>query len=246
MQKPTSVLLYLRPTRLIYVRETGPYERTIPASLGTAYHVVGRQRALCTDRARLWAGARQSRGRWRPSIAATTPASKISPEFEDRAIRDLGITTLPGGAYACRRLSGSYDRMHSVVANVYSEFQALPGLGFDGNRPVVSIYVDNPNRYAENELRADICVPVMVVGDIGTSNGSGCRLMRTTRPAKKFRAGRLSRQGQSQHVDYPPREGSMAGIDTERTFIPVRIAILTMSDTRTAAEDKSGDLLERS
>ena len=36
----------------------------------------------------------------------------------------------------------------------------------------------------------------------------------------------------------------MAGIDAARTFIPVSIAILTVSDTRTAAEDKSGDLLE--
>jgi len=35
----------------------------------------------------------------------------------------------------------------------------------------------------------------------------------------------------------------MAGIDAERAFIPVRIAILTMSDTRTTQEDKSGDLL---
>ena len=35
--------------------------------------------------------------------------------------------------------------------------------------PVVSIYIDNPNRFAENELRADICVPVMVVGDIERS-----------------------------------------------------------------------------
>ncbi|WP_045835070.1 molybdenum cofactor biosynthesis protein B [Hyphomicrobium sp. 99] len=37
----------------------------------------------------------------------------------------------------------------------------------------------------------------------------------------------------------------MAGIDPERTFVPVRIAILTMSDSRTIAEDTSGDYLER-
>jgi molybdenum cofactor biosynthesis protein B len=36
----------------------------------------------------------------------------------------------------------------------------------------------------------------------------------------------------------------MAGIDAELAFIPVRIAVLTMSDTRTTEEDKSGDLLE--
>lgn len=35
----------------------------------------------------------------------------------------------------------------------------------------------------------------------------------------------------------------MAVIDTNRTFIPVRIAVLTMSDTRSESEDKSGGLL---
>jgi molybdopterin adenylyltransferase len=36
----------------------------------------------------------------------------------------------------------------------------------------------------------------------------------------------------------------MPGIDESRTFVPVRIAIMTVSDTRTAADDKSGDTLE--
>ena len=35
----------------------------------------------------------------------------------------------------------------------------------------------------------------------------------------------------------------MAGIDEQLAFVPVRIALLTMSDTRTVAEDKSGNLL---
>ncbi len=32
-------------------------------------------------------------------------------------------------------------------------------------------------------------------------------------------------------------------IDTTRTFLPVRIAVLTVSDTRSLAEDRSGDTL---
>lgn len=36
----------------------------------------------------------------------------------------------------------------------------------------------------------------------------------------------------------------MAGIDETRTFAPVRIAILTVSDSRTLADDKSGDTLQ--
>ncbi len=35
----------------------------------------------------------------------------------------------------------------------------------------------------------------------------------------------------------------MAGIDESREFIPLRIAVLTISDTRTEADDKSGALL---
>lgn len=35
----------------------------------------------------------------------------------------------------------------------------------------------------------------------------------------------------------------MPGIDTSRTFLPVRIAVLTISDTRTVEDDKSGATL---
>jgi molybdenum cofactor biosynthesis protein B len=37
----------------------------------------------------------------------------------------------------------------------------------------------------------------------------------------------------------------MAGIDAERQFVPVRIAVLTMSDSRTLADDTSGAYLAR-
>ena len=37
----------------------------------------------------------------------------------------------------------------------------------------------------------------------------------------------------------------MPKIDESRPFLPVNIALLTISDTRSLAEDSSGDLLER-
>lgn len=37
----------------------------------------------------------------------------------------------------------------------------------------------------------------------------------------------------------------MSGIDETRPFLPVNIAILTISDTRTASDDRSGDTLAR-
>ena len=41
----------------------------------------------------------------------------------------------------------------------------------------------------------------------------------------------------------PHRAGALVAIDPEREFKPLRIALLTVSDTRTAADDTSGDLL---
>jgi len=45
------------------------------------------------------------------------------------------------------------------------------------------------------------------------------------------------------HFHFPAQRFVMAGIDETRSFVPVRIAVLTMSDTRSLGEDKSGDLL---
>jgi molybdenum cofactor biosynthesis protein B len=39
------------------------------------------------------------------------------------------------------------------------------------------------------------------------------------------------------------RKKTMPRIDESRPFIPVRIAVMTVSDTRTAADDKSGNVL---
>ena len=36
---------------------------------------------------------------------------------------------------------------------------------------------------------------------------------------------------------------AMPSLDQKRAFVPIRIAVLTVSDTRTLADDKSGDLL---
>lgn len=164
MQNPHSVLVYLRPTRLIYVRETGPYAVTIPRawerllswlSNNGLYAPIGRGYGLAHDNP---LNGNAANCRYDACV-------EVMPELEDRALRDLGVTTLAGGAYACRRLFGSYDKMRSTVANVHSEFVALPGLALDSNRPVVSVYVDNPKRHSENELRADICVPITVTAD---------------------------------------------------------------------------------
>lgn len=164
MHNPHSVLMYLRPARLISVRETGRYEDSIPKAWNrlsgwldaNGFHAaLGRGYGLARDNP-LQLGVEKCRY----DACVLIPA-----QLEDKTPRELDVTILPGGAYACRRLSGSYDGMRSAVTNAYAEFTPLPGLCFDGNRPVVSIYLDNPRRFRDRDLRADICVPVIADDD---------------------------------------------------------------------------------
>jgi AraC family transcriptional regulator len=158
------VLVYLRPIRLMYVREIGAYERSIPKAwerlvawlhASGLYKPVGRGYGLaCDDPMRV--------GRESCRYDACVEAD---PGTEHRATGELGVASLPGGAYACQRLFGGYDRITSIVANVYSDFEPLPGLAMDESRPVVTLYIDNPEANSRDELRADICVPVTTASE---------------------------------------------------------------------------------
>jgi AraC family transcriptional regulator len=142
------------------MRETGCYEHTIPKAWAKLfawldanglYQTMGRGYGLAWDNP-LKIGHQNCR---------YDACVEIRPEHESKALRELDVTTLPAGAYACQRLSGNYDGVRSAVAGVYSQFRPLPGLCVDGRRPVVSIYIDHPGRGASYDLRSDICVPVI-------------------------------------------------------------------------------------
>lgn len=165
MYNPHSILLYLRPTRLIYVRATGSYGDVIPKAWERLFRLlddrglhesIGRGYGMAHDNP-LDVGSKNCR---------YDACVEIRSGIEERSLPEFGITTLPAGPYACHRLSGRYDQMRSAVENVYARFRPLPGLCIDQHRPVVSIYMDNPNNYADQDLRSDICVPVSTVEEI--------------------------------------------------------------------------------
>src|SRR5579883_479034 len=56
---------------------------------------------------------------------------------------------------------------------------------------------------------------------------------------------RVCRLGPSLYLEWPKgvRGSTMSRIDESRPFVPVRIAVMTVSDTRSLADDRSGDTL---
>lgn len=154
-----SGLVYLRPSRLVYVRITGAYESSIPAAWEKMLawidrngvgSVLGRGFGLARDNPKT---VPADRCRYDACIA-------VEPHFEERAMRELGILTLPAGPYVRKREIGSYSAIFTRVAGLHASFEAPTGLRLDDNRPLVTIYLDDPRRFEPGELRADVCVPV--------------------------------------------------------------------------------------
>ncbi len=154
-----SGLLYLRPARLTFVRVTGPYAATIPATWEKMFAWLdkhgcnssfGRGYGLARDNPHV-VGADQCR---------YDACVELEPIFEERAIRDLGAQTLPGGSYVRERRIGGYQDLCNQVSTLHAAFEAPSGLMLDDRRPLVTIYLDDPRRMAAAELRSDFCVPV--------------------------------------------------------------------------------------
>ena len=152
-------LVYLRPARMVFVRATGPYESSIPRAWDKMFawleksgidNPVGRGFGLARDNP---ANVGTENCRYDACV-------DVRPQYEERAHRELGLLTLPGGSYLRRRTSGDYAKMRVAVPQLYADFEAPIGLRFDDKRPLVVIYLDDPRRFEPAELRADICLPV--------------------------------------------------------------------------------------
>lgn len=151
--------VYLRPSRLAYVRATGPYEEAAPRAwelLLTWLSKNGFSSAL---------GRGYGMMRDNPFTVALEKCRydacvDLDPMFEERAIRELSAQTLPGGSYVRLRRSGDYNTLRREVTGFYQRFEAPAGLRLEDRRPIVTVYLDNPKRFAAHDLRADVCVPV--------------------------------------------------------------------------------------
>jgi AraC family transcriptional regulator len=84
----------------------------------------------------------------------------LDPLFEERAGRELGIQTLPGGPYVRSRKKGDYADVTRFIMTLHNTFQPHPGLRLDDKRPIVTIFLEDPRGVEIEELRSDVCVPV--------------------------------------------------------------------------------------
>ncbi|MGE0054175.1 MAG: GyrI-like domain-containing protein [Hyphomicrobium sp.] len=156
-----SGLVYLRPWRLAYVRQVGPYEETIPAAWDMMLGWLEKN-GLHTPISRGFGLMRDSAKVVGVDKCRYDACVDLDPLFEERAMRELGVQTLPGGSYLRSRNVGSHDDLHMTLHGIHDAFEAPSGLNIDERRPLVTIYLDDPRQMGQGDVRADVCVPVNV------------------------------------------------------------------------------------
>lgn len=155
----SSGLVYLRPTRLVYLRLVGPYSSTIPE----AWSKLFEWHSKCAPGAPIGLGyglARDNPSRVGADNCRYDACIEATPLIEERALRELGLVTLPGGSYSRTRYVTSYENLRLGLADMHKNFAPARDLKLDDRRPIVKIYLDDPRRADDAKLRADVCVPV--------------------------------------------------------------------------------------
>jgi AraC family transcriptional regulator len=154
-------LEYIRPVDVVSIRAHGPYARSVNEAWQRMFAWMDTNRlgaeinvgyGLAHDDPRM---GTSEHCRYDACIAVPSGIAAA-------ALDELSRQTLPSGVYARGRLTGSYDRMGSLLAGLRDDWAPRNGLVVDKHRPIVTVYINNPRFCPPAELAADICLPIVV------------------------------------------------------------------------------------
>ena len=95
-------LVYLRPARMVFVRATGPYETSIPHAWEKMFAWLEKS-GIDNPVGRGFGLARDNPATVGPQNCRYDACVEVKPQYEERAGRELGLMTLPGGSYLSNR-----------------------------------------------------------------------------------------------------------------------------------------------
>ena len=160
--------VYLRPLTVAAVRAQGPYAVSAAAAWKDMFdwlHRSGFIRQIGTGYGLLLDDPRAvSSAACRYDACVT-----LLDEFRHLVPENFSIRRLPGGAYARRRHTGGVVGLSHTISQLRNEWMPSQGLVVDSRRPVIEIYLDNPEDVAIEKQRIDICMPVTAVENAGQS-----------------------------------------------------------------------------
>ncbi|MCK5114466.1 MAG: GyrI-like domain-containing protein [Phycisphaerae bacterium] len=97
----------------------------------------------------------------------TTPPAEIrydacfelAGDFE--ATGDIGVTEIPGGQYAVAIHEGPYEKMIDTYCALFNDWMPANGRELRPDTPCVEIYLNCPRETPPDQLKTQICVPLV-------------------------------------------------------------------------------------
>jgi AraC family transcriptional regulator len=164
----STQFVYLRPIHVVAVRARGPYASSAKAAwqqMFTWLSEAGFSGQSSTGYGLLLDDPRKvtaEKRRYEACIELIEDARSLVPE-------SFFIRRLPGGAYARHRHVGGVAGLPSAISSIRDDWVPGEGIVMDSRRPVIEIYLDDPERVPAERQRIDLCVPVSVADSIGQS-----------------------------------------------------------------------------
>lgn len=153
-------LVYLRPIKLACVRATGPYAQSSAKAWDQLFAWLG-SKGLHAFPGCGYGLMLDNHLVTEASAYRYDACIEISETLENRVEGNLQIRKLPAGAYLRQRHTGSYEELREKALDVRRAWVSDKTLILDPKRPLVQIFLDDPRRVGQSELRGDLCVPVI-------------------------------------------------------------------------------------
>lgn len=162
----TSSYVYLRPTRVVFVRETGRYSQSSQLAWKRMFDWLNT--AALTEQPRRGYGLARDNPRLKPVEQCRYDACvEITDGMESRLPEGFNIQTLPGGPYVRKRHVGNHATLRDTIVEVREGWLPARGLAVDTRRPLVEVYLTDPRFVPADQMKTEICMPIQVDDSVG-------------------------------------------------------------------------------
>ncbi len=155
----SSGFVYLRPLTVASYRVKGPYAQSSMEAWGRMFdwlRASGMIRSTGCGYGLLLDDPRSTA----PEMLRYDACVELIAGFTERLPGDIGTRRLPGGAYARVRHTTGSNGLGAAISRLRDEWVPSQGLSVDSRRPIIEIYLDDPNVVGLEQRRVDICLPV--------------------------------------------------------------------------------------
>jgi AraC family transcriptional regulator len=153
-------LVYLRPRRVGFVRVHGAYKQSSVAAWQTMAEWLERH-DLTAQVSCGYGLAQDNPDSVAPQLCRYDACIELPDGYQNLKSDSLPFQVLPGGAFARIRHVGSYSTIRKSLAKVRDTWlPSQPRVLIDRRRPLLVVYLDDPNSRDATKLRCDVCIPV--------------------------------------------------------------------------------------